>query len=52
MLSVLNQTNQALVVVLLDFDGYDSYVKEKLQSDVLWRCYTMVILVLTGEIHQ
>lgn len=21
-----------------DFDGYDSYVKEKLQSDVLWRC--------------
>ena len=38
MLSVLSQINHGVGSGATDFGGYDSYVKEKLQSDVLWRC--------------
>lgn len=38
MLSALNRTNHGVGSGASDFGGYDSYVKEKLQSDVLWRC--------------
>lgn len=33
-----NQTNHGVGSGASDFGGYDSYIKEKLQSEELWRC--------------